>query len=229
MMERGGELYGEVVEAASRAVEALQPESSLIGQLDMAGLGEALRQLVPGWARHPAPAVSAVTRYWAGMAAAGLATFQRAAGAGGGAPISADPKDRRFADPAWKDNAWFFALQQNYLLGARLLRELVEAADLPDSARAKVAFTVQAAVDALAPTNTLAGNPAALKKAFDTGGLSVVQGARNFLDDVVNNGGMPRQVDTSPFEVGRNLAATGGVPQRPDGTDPVRPSNGDDV
>ena len=30
------------------------------------------------------------------------------------------------------------------------------------------------------------------------------------LDDLRNNKGMPRQVDTRPFEVGRNLAATPG-------------------
>jgi polyhydroxyalkanoate synthase len=38
----------------------------------------------------------------------------------------------------------------------------------------------------------------------------VAAGARNFLDDLVHNGGRPRQVDTSPFELGRNLAATPG-------------------
>jgi polyhydroxyalkanoate synthase len=63
-------------------------------------------------------------------------------------------------------------------------------------------------LDAMAPTNFLATNPAALKRAFDTGGMSLVLGARNFADDLANNGGRPRQVDTRPFEVGRNVAAT---------------------
>ena len=66
------------------------------------------------------------------------------------------------------------------------------------------------AFDALAPTNFLPRNPAALKKAFETGGGSVLAGARNFVDDLVHNGGRPRQVDTSSFELGRNLAATPG-------------------
>ena len=65
-------------------------------------------------------------------------------------------------------------------------------------------------LDALAPTNFLLTNPAALKRAFETGGASVVRGARNFLDDLLTNGGMPRQVDTRPFELGVNLAATPG-------------------
>jgi len=36
-------------------------------------------------------------------------------------------------------------------------------------------------LDALAPTNFLFTNPAALKRAFETGGASVAAGARNFL------------------------------------------------
>jgi polyhydroxyalkanoate synthase len=66
-------------------------------------------------------------------------------------------------------------------------------------------------VDAAAPTNVLAGNPAALKRAFDTGGASVVRGWRNALRDVRSNGGMPSQVDRRPFKVGENLAATPGA------------------
>ena len=77
----------------------------------------------------------------------------------------------------------------------------------PDVAR-KAGMFVDFMLDALAPTNFLPSNPAALKRAFDTGGGSLVAGARQFLDDVRNNGGRPRQVDTSGFEVGRNLAVT---------------------
>ena len=62
----------------------------------------------------------------------------------------------------------------------------------------------------LAPTNFLPTNPAALKRAFETGGASVVAGAGNFVDDLLNNGGRPRQVDTRPFTIGENLAATPG-------------------
>ena len=37
-----------------------------------------------------------------------------------------------------------------------------------------------------------------------------MRGMQNYLDDVRTNGGKPRQVDTSSFELGRNLAATPG-------------------
>ena len=77
-------------------------------------------------------------------------------------------------------------------------------------ADAKARLASDLVLAALAPTNYLATNPAALKRAFDTGGASLVAGARNFLGDLRDNKGMPRQVDTRPFEIGRNLAATPG-------------------
>ena len=53
----------------------------------------------------------------------------------------------------------------------------------------KAKFALGLVFDAFAPTNFLPTNPAALKRAFETGGASVLAGARNFLDDVANNHG----------------------------------------
>ena len=63
-------------------------------------------------------------------------------------------------------------------------------------------------LSASAPTNLLPLNPAALKRALDTGGLSVVKGFATFVDDLLHNGGRPRQVDVRLFTLGVNLAAT---------------------
>ncbi|MFP5371665.1 MAG: PHA/PHB synthase family protein, partial [Actinomycetes bacterium] len=81
-------------------------------------------------------------------------------------------------------------------------------ADWRDVERAR--FAANALVSTLAPTNTLPGNPAALKKAIDTGGGSIVRGLRNFLDDLRHNGGMPTQTDRSAFTVGADLGVTPG-------------------
>ncbi|MDP8978720.1 MAG: alpha/beta fold hydrolase, partial [Actinomycetota bacterium] len=126
------------------------------------------------------------------------------------ARLAPDKGDKRFSDAAWEHNALYFALRQAYLQCNQLAEDLLDAAGLDERQRRKAAFTTQLLVDALAPTNFLATNPAALKQAFDTGGLSLARGLRNFLDDVVNNDGRPRQVDRSPFELGDNLAATPG-------------------
>ena len=62
----------------------------------------------------------------------------------------------------------------------------------------------------MSPTNSLAGNPAALKKLVDTGGASLVHGLENFVADLMHNGGLPAQVDARTFAVGKNLATTFG-------------------
>ncbi len=77
----------------------------------------------------------------------------------------------------------------------------------PETAQ-KAAMALSLLTDTLSPTNFLPTNPAALQRAFDTAGGSLVKGARNFVDDVRNNGGKPRQVDSSGFEVGVNMACT---------------------
>ena len=80
--------------------------------------------------------------------------------------------------------------------------------DKRDAERAR--FVISLLVDAMSPTNSLAGNPAALKKLVDTGGVSLLQGLENFVGDLARNGGLPAQVDTRKFAVGRNLATTPG-------------------
>jgi polyhydroxyalkanoate synthase len=80
--------------------------------------------------------------------------------------------------------------------------------DKRDAERAR--FVISLLVDAMSPTNSLAGNPAALKKLVDTGGVRLLQGLENFVGDLSRNGGLPAQVDTRKFAVGRNLATTPG-------------------
>jgi polyhydroxyalkanoate synthase len=128
----------------------------------------------------------------------------------GASELAPDANDRRFADPAWKESVVYRSLAQGYLAwGNALYRFLDEAKiDKRDAERAR--FVVSLVVDAMSPTNSLAGNPAALKKLVDTGGASLVHGLENFVGDVMRNGGLPAQVDTRSFAVGKNLAATPG-------------------
>src|SRR5499427_9447355 len=128
----------------------------------------------------------------------------------GGSELAPDAKDRRFADPAWKESVAYRSLAQGYLAwGSALYRFLDEAKiDKRDTERAR--FVISLGVDAMAPTNSLAGNPAALKKLVDTGGASLVHGLENFVGDLVHNGGLPAQVDTRTFAIGKNLATTPG-------------------
>jgi polyhydroxyalkanoate synthase len=128
--------------------------------------------------------------------------------------IAPSPKDKRFADPAWSGNPAYRRLAQTHLAWAASLNRLVDGyeaggADWRQVEQAR--FVVKALTSALAPTNTLVGNPAALKRAFDTGGRSVARGLRHMLKDLRHNGGMPSQVDRSAFTVGKDLGVTPGA------------------
>jgi polyhydroxyalkanoate synthase len=160
--------------------------------------------------RNPAGIIAANTRLVWGYAGAIRAAAERAIGHDNPGPIAVARGDTRFADRAYQENPAYFLLAQQYLLFSRLVDELLDTAGVSGTREAKARFIARFLVDALAPTNTLAGNPAALRKAFDTGGKSIVRGLRNLLHDLRHNGGWPSQVDTSPFEVGVNMAATPG-------------------
>ena len=160
--------------------------------------------------RHPVGAGAANARLVLGLASALRATAGRAVGRDSAGPVSASRGDKRFRDLAFEENPWYFLLQQQYLLVDKLVTELLDAAGLESGQDAKARFGAKFLLDALAPTNTLPGNPAALRQAFDTGGKSLVRGARNMLGDIRHNGGWPSQVDGSGFEVGVNMAATPG-------------------
>jgi polyhydroxyalkanoate synthase len=122
-------------------------------------------------------------------------------------------EDRRFTDPGWNENPFFRRLVQAYLGGEAGLRRLVdefEANDNDPRVIERARFAAELVAAALAPSNSLVTNPAGMKRAFDTAGASVVRGAGNLLHDLLYNGGLPATVDSSPFEVGRNLALTSG-------------------
>jgi polyhydroxyalkanoate synthase len=125
--------------------------------------------------------------------------------------IEAQRGDWRFADAAWTENPGYQRLMQAYLAWSEAMLALAEdpQADWRTTERARFAMTVL--TSALAPTNFLALNPAALKRAFETGGKSVARGALTFLRDVRRNGGMPAQVQEGVLKVGENLAVTPGA------------------
>lgn len=122
----------------------------------------------------------------------------------------ADPKDRRFKDPAWANNPFYKRGLQTYLAMQDNLGEWVGDLKMGEMEHARAQFVMNMIMDAAAPTNTLIGNPAARKKAIESGGMSLVKGLKNAYTDLTKNGGMPSQVDKRPFEVGKNLATTPG-------------------
>lgn len=128
----------------------------------------------------------------------------------GQSELGPDPKDRRFADPAWKSSGVHKALMQSYMAWGKAVTDLVAKTDLPEQDAARARLVTSIFVDAMAPSNNLLANPTALKTLVDTGGKSAVNGLKNFLDDMTKNGGLPSSVDASKFKVGENLANSPG-------------------
>jgi polyhydroxyalkanoate synthase len=174
---------------------------------DPAAVGPALTRLLADVATDPVTLMGAAAHLTTGMVAAAVQAGSRAMG------FAADPDaepapakgDRRFRDPTWDRHPWFLWQRQSYLAWAGTMQQLARGSD-----DGKAEFAVGQLVDAVAPTNFLGTNPAALRKAFETRGASVVEGLANMLDDLAGNDGRPSQVDRSAFEVGRDLACTPG-------------------
>jgi polyhydroxyalkanoate synthase len=119
-------------------------------------------------------------------------------------------KDARFADPAWRENPAYRRLAQSYLAFCESVDRIAgDSQHWRDRERAR--FLGGVLTSTLAPTNTLLGNPAALKRVAETGGLSLLSGIRNLIGDAISNKRLPSQVDSSTFKVGENLAATPGA------------------
>jgi polyhydroxyalkanoate synthase len=195
-------------ENSADQADSLAPGVGLFADQDPVLFGQALAAAALGIARRPIGGARMGARTAGDLGRVPAVAAARMVGASPEPPVADDGKDRRFADRAWEDNAAFFALRQAYLLLGRLTDELIAISDVDDPTRGKAALAAGFLLDALAPTNFLLTNPAALKRAFETGGRSVLAGGRSLLLDTLRNGGRPRQVDTSPFRLGENLAAT---------------------
>ncbi|MGH3687847.1 MAG: PHA/PHB synthase family protein [Pseudonocardiaceae bacterium] len=180
-----------------------------MAELDPAGLGLALGRLAMSAGGNPAEFSWSVMEYGMLSAQAAMAAALRSMGLNYAGPVEPGP-DPRFSDPAWTSNPLFYLVRQQHELLTGFLQNMLAAADLDEVTRRKADFALRQVLDAAAPTNWLLTNPVALKKAFDTGGLSLVRGASNLLRDIATNKGMPRQVTPGQFRPGHELAATPG-------------------
>ncbi|RZI97675.1 MAG: class I poly(R)-hydroxyalkanoic acid synthase, partial [Haliea sp.] len=119
------------------------------------------------------------------------------------------PGDRRFSASAWQENPVARFSAASYLLNARTLMGLADAVKGDEKTRSRLRFAVEQWMAAAAPSNFLALNAEAQKKAIDTQGESIAQGLKNLLHDMQQ--GHVSMTDESVFEVGKNVATTEGA------------------
>lgn len=177
---------------------------------------EITRALQTLWVREmsdPGRAMNRATDFNAKLWGATMQTWSDAAAGLWGLPTEEREEegkpDRRFSEPEWESNPYYQTLRESYELASEyLLREAEETDGEGAEEQRRLEFHLKQFVDAMAPVNFLLSNPAALKRAFETGGVSVAEGARNLLSDLRE--GRLSMTDATAFEPGENLAITPG-------------------
>ena len=162
--------------------------------------------------RRAAAALAGALSRSPGLGPRAAALARDLTGAAAGREVATPARgDTRFTDPAWRDNPVYRRLGQAYLAAEQAVHGAVDAADVDWRTAAAAGLAARMLTSALAPTNTHPGNPAAQKRAFDTGGGSLLRGAQHALSDTRAGRRTPSQVDSRPFRLGENLAATPGA------------------
>jgi len=187
----------DISEEASRNTLALNPLVGISGQdlIDSAGV------LFKAVVNEPKVAAEQWLSFVGELAAIVGGNSDRAPKAG----------DRRFSDATWKESGLHSGLLKAYLAWGDAVNGLVDKTSLSKIDKERAHLITEILIDAVAPTNAMFTNPAAVRKFVDTGGQSLWHGLKNYFDDLVRNRGMPSMVDTSAFKVGENLAVTPGA------------------
>lgn len=164
--------------------------------------GSALSSPAAPWQQ----AVEAMTQ-WQQAAQQAMSIWSRAMP---GISTGGDPPapDRRFTAETWRKDPRFEALVRTYLDGSEQLRDALAAAPLDKRGKGQWSFLLRQVVDAASPANCLATNPEAMQTAIDSGGASLTEGLRLFMQDLAN--GRISMTDDQAFEVGRNVATSPG-------------------
>lgn len=124
--------------------------------------------------------------------------------------VAAEPGDRRFSAPEWKESPIYDYLHQAYLLNTQYLKQVVEVIPAQDAkSKERMRFLARQMADAMAPSNFAATNPEFIKLALETKGQSITDGINNLIKDFEK--GRISMTDESVFEVGKNIATTEGA------------------
>lgn len=165
----------------------------------------------PPYLAHNAERIAEIQ---ADMASKGLAIWERfltqASGqAGEEEALTPADRDRRFADPRWRENPIFDLIRQIYLLASDGLLRMSDAVDgLDPLHKERLRFMTRRFVEAASPSNFPFTNPQVIDRTIETGGQNLVTGLEHLLADL--DKGQLTHTDGSRFELGRNIATTPG-------------------
>ncbi len=124
--------------------------------------------------------------------------------------IESLPQDHRFRADGWKMKP-FNVIHQGFLLQQQWWHNVVTGVPgVSAQHERELQFLTRQVLDMFSPSNSLWSNPEVLKKTRDAGGLNLVRGTQNYLQDMQNTmaGAAPDGADS--FQPGRDVAATRG-------------------
>ena len=187
-------------EAAAAPLDLFLPDAT-VGMLRRFGPNSATTRWALKLANNPGAVIRRVSQLTADLAAI----------AAGSSEIEPPRRDRRFADTAWKGNPMLRRTVQTYLALGKTAEGLLDDADLDWKDNTKLTFVLMNLIAASAPSNNPFLNPLAWKAFIDTGGMSLVRGARAFAGDMTSAPHIPKMVEPDAFTLGKDIAITPGA------------------
>ncbi len=136
----------------------------------------------------------------------------RSAVEGGKTPrcIEPLPQDRRFDGADWQRPPYNFMAQAFLLQQQWWHNATTGIRGVSKHHEEMVEFVSRQILDMFSPSNFLATNPEVLRQTVRKGGMNLVNGLRNLVEDWERSISGKKPIGTEAFEVGRNLAVTPG-------------------
>jgi len=183
----------------------------MINFLDPFGIAKTALETMEAAGRNPQAVLEQQAIYsqkWLDLMEQSVAAF---AGEPHVPSVEPEPGDKRFAHSAWSENPALAGIKEGYLLATEAIVSGIEAIpDLDPHVKRQARFWAKQFTDAASPTNLAWLNPVVVEETLRTGGRNLVRGMEHLLDDLQNNDGRIRMVDTEAFTIGENVATTPG-------------------
>ncbi len=210
------ENYASIAEQSQRLLQGYlkrQAKGDHFSIPDRGVVAKAFMELTNRMMQDPGKVIQAQMRFWQDYVQVLQSSTRRMMGEKVEPAVKPGPGDKRFKDDDWAENAVFDFIKQSYLLAAQHVHHTVsEVEGLDPKTAEKVDFYTRQFVDAMAPTNFVATNPAVLKETLESGGENLVKGFGNLLKDMERGEGELRisMTNLEAFEMGKNVAVTPG-------------------
>jgi len=120
------------------------------------------------------------------------------------------PQDKRFSGEAWRRWPYNF-IHQAFLLNQQWWHNATtEVGGVTKQHEDVVEFVSRQMLDMLSPSNFLPTNPEAQQRTIAAGGLNLLRGFQNFIEDLERYAAGKKPVGAQEFQPGVNVAATPG-------------------